>query len=80
MNRTIFFFVITFLLFPGATFCAMECEIVGEAGNAVYQANAREVIYFKSIFLLNKSKKLAWTLSITLPTIDERNFKTNLKI
>lgn len=79
MKRTIFFFVISFLLVPCAAFCVMECQIVDEEGNAVHQANAGQLIYFKSTYYLDKSKKLAWNLTITLPTIDKKYFKTTIK-
>lgn len=58
---------------------AMECQIVDEEGNPVYSVNAGELVYFKSTYAFSKSKKLAWNLMVTLPSVDLKNYKTSMK-
>jgi hypothetical protein len=57
----------------------MECQIVDEEGNAIYSANAGELVYFKSTYAYSKSKKMAWNLMVTLPSVDMKNYKTSMK-
>jgi hypothetical protein len=57
----------------------MECQIVDEEGNAISSADAGELVYFKSTYAYSKSKKMAWNLMVTLPSVDLKNYKTSMK-
>jgi hypothetical protein len=80
MKQTIFFIALgVFLFFSLSNLHAMECEIVDEGGYAITSAKAGEAVYFKSTYSYKKSKKLSWSLSVSLPSTNTKNNKTSVK-
>jgi len=80
MKRTILFLFLGVCLFLFISeLHAMECQIVDEEGNAISSADAGELVYFKSTYAYSKSKKMAWNLMVTLPSVDLKNYKTSMK-
>lgn len=80
MKSKLFLMVLSICLF----FCisnlhAMECQIINEEGKAINSATGGELVYFKSIYAYSKSKKMAWNLMVTPPTVDSTNYKTSMK-
>jgi hypothetical protein len=75
----VFIALIVLLFFPLSNLHAMECQILNEEGYAFNSAKAGDTVYFKSTYAYKKSKKLSWSLAVSLPSIDMRNNKTSAK-
>jgi hypothetical protein len=79
MRKILFLLLGVCLLLFISDLHAMECQIVDEEGNAINSVNAGELVYFKSTYAYSKSKKMAWNLMVTLPSVDLKNYKTSMK-
>jgi chitodextrinase len=59
-----------FLLLPVKGVFGATCSIVDSAGNTISTANPGEIVYFKSSYVFEKTKRAKWQLTIFLPSID----------
>ena len=64
------FFVCVFFVYPAESILGATCSVVDSAGNPVTSASPGEIVFFKSSYISEKSKRTKWQLTVFLPSSD----------